>query len=222
MSSNPYLGIDILDELKTWSAKIIAQRSTEPSTSSHGSCTSLNRENDADNSGWRCLGTRKVWRADWTDYDARKIVRLNQQKQAAKAKRRRKQKINRNNTADNGMNHHPNDSRNRNSAGRLDGDFIAAGGHSFLPPDRVLLAAAKERFSRPPQCSSLGTPAAQRPIQFQRGEILNPSRTCVENQQPTHGRQSQRISPGCSSNSAASCEACHAQHSCFRRNRRTP
>lgn len=56
----------------------------------------LNNEQNVDDSGWRLLGMRRVWKADWSDYDARKSRRLNQQKHAEKARRKRKQNTARN------------------------------------------------------------------------------------------------------------------------------
>lgn len=81
------------------------------------------------------------------------------------------------------------------------------------------MAAAKEKFSKPPRQRTTAD-IAHRPIQFQRGEILNPNGVYNGHFQLASDRQLHLMFPGCSSNAAvSSCEACFAQHSCFRRNR---
>lgn len=49
----------------------------------------LAQSQNAEKSGWRKLGSKNVWRSDWTDYDARQQRRENQQKAKDKARRRR-------------------------------------------------------------------------------------------------------------------------------------
>lgn len=62
-----------------------------PINESHPSLESeLNNEIEPDDSGWRNLGGKQVWKASWAEYDARKRRRLDQQKQAEKARKRRK------------------------------------------------------------------------------------------------------------------------------------
>lgn len=176
-NSNPVLELDILNELKSLSANIAdacinvpsplpcdACPSSEPeinvippapsfdagpspspfspdaspssppsSSSSPSACPNLQNH-----SGWRILGRKKIWRADWTKRDARELL--------AKFVRRR---------------HHHNQHNNNNK------DNCNSFRSNFLPPDRVLLAAAKDHFSRPPT-------NFQPTIRFQRGETLNP------------------------------------------------
>lgn len=222
MCSNPMLAVDIIDELKSLSANINSFQSKHRS-SSPDSIGSLENELDSINniqeviqSGWRRLGTRNVWKADWTDYDRRKLNRVKQQKQADAARKRRNQANNNNKNVhpnnesrpsprNNDNNHHHN---NNHTSMNQEFNFMRGHGSSCsLPPDRILLAAAKERFSRQPEPSD--SPNTHRPILFQRGEILNPY--------PLQD-DFRRNQAGCSSNDViGSCNACHARHSCFRR-----
>ena len=39
-------------------------------------------------SGWRFIGSKKIWKSDWTDFDARQQTRRLQEKEAEKARRR--------------------------------------------------------------------------------------------------------------------------------------
>nr|XP_029724643.1 uncharacterized protein LOC115264756 [Aedes albopictus] len=102
--------IEIMDEVKTLStqfSKFNDANSKETLNSSLNQSTSLQSELNAgstthdksgyasntvteDKSGWRLLGSRNIWKADWTDYDKRQSNRLNQQKQADKARKRKK------------------------------------------------------------------------------------------------------------------------------------
>lgn len=246
MPQNPMFEVDILDELKSLSANInsieskIICRSPDSADSLENELNAINNLQSTsapleinniqpvDQSGWRLLGTRNVWRADWTNYDKRKLHRLKQQKQAENARKRKKQARNGNsnnthhrshtsrptNFQYNRYNHHVNTSYNNDGALNI---MRGHSGSSLLPPDRILLAAAKEKFSKPPRSSS-DAPITHRPIQFQSGEILNPYPTHEEFPRSTTSRQPNWMSPGCSANSATPCEACQAQHSCFRRN----
>lgn len=171
---------------------------------------------EVDDSGWRLLGTRKVWKADWSEYDARKLRRLNQQKLAEKAKKKKKQ-----------AQKNPGDSKNSNinANNRHMNNYNSNRTHStvfhnkcnnhnnnlnnLLPPDRELLAAAKYRFSRPPPNNQ--------PIQFQRGEILHPYPASDESPCNVPAHSSNWRAPG--NSSAAPCEACSCsrRHSSFLR-----
>lgn len=153
---------DIVDELKTLSSAVNSLGNKTAASQKVQSPPSLEVElsTQTTNSGWRKLGNRNVWKADWSEYDARELRRLHQQKAADKAKlrkkRRKQQYVESNNSRAypnrNQTHKRSNDKRNTNA----------------LPLDKELLAAAKERFSGPP-------PAPYRPtIRFQRGEVLNP------------------------------------------------
>lgn len=257
MQNNPMLELDILDELKALSANISSmQRDASPLTPPD--TPSLEVEiNNADNSGWRLLGTRKVWKADWSDYDDRQKRRLQQQKLKEAAKKKRDQRRmayrNNNNNRINNSNHNNNNNNNNhnNNFNRVFNNNHRCTNHSNnnfnqLPPDRELLAAAKDQFSRPP-------PPLQNhhPIQFQRGEILNPypasdappsvpchtvptwptpgtSSSTPNQQMPRPGLglasssssepvpSAKMHSPG-TTTSAAPCQACPCHHSCFAR-----
>ena len=109
MHSNPSLELEILDELKSLSANIIPTQSLSPSPLPSDSCPSLEVElQDQQVSGWRFLGTKKVWKADWSEYDARKLHRLKQQKRADKAKKQSKQHNSRLNAIINKSHNHRN------------------------------------------------------------------------------------------------------------------
>lgn len=197
-SMNPNLFVDIVDELKAWSANILSTKSIEPLTHEAYPSLEVEMEKSEDTSGWRLLGDKKIWKADWTSYDARKMHRERQQKLAEKAKQKRKRRnrlpqntqqparskyMNKSHprpTTVNGRNynepsynrcsiiHQRNTSRNcyNRSNTNAAGDIDFRTNTPLL--DRELLAAAKERFSRPP-------PTSYRPtIAFQRGEVLNP------------------------------------------------
>ena len=260
IQTNPF-EINIVDELKTLSSCIEELRSQSASVAAPpiaspvslpSLATELNLDN-ANNSGWRFLGSKKVWKADWTDYDERKRRRLVQLKNADAARRRRNRRqqaynnntnnnnrngnnynnrnnnnhlnnndnYNRNNNIynhrsnnnhqnrnNNNYNHNNNiynnrsnnnhQNRNNNNFNRNNNIYnnrninnsnnnnnsinnnnnqipnrylnlnrnLNNSYYNQLPPDRVLLAAAKDKFSRPP-------PNLQH-ISFQRGEILNP------------------------------------------------
>lgn len=125
---------------------------------------------------WRTLGARMIWRADWSEYDARKLRRMNQQKEAAKAKKQRQQRE-RNHFLNNISNTCSTNFRTQNLAHTSNTMHHSAmqrnqiRSHDYdnsnqLPTDRELLACAKERFSRPG--------VGYRPINFLRGETLNP------------------------------------------------
>ncbi|XP_055526888.1 putative uncharacterized protein DDB_G0286901 [Wyeomyia smithii] len=149
--------------------------------------------NDLPNSGWRFLGSRKVWKQDWKAYDTKLHRIMQQQKQADKNQNRslnfnrnlgnNHQSTNRNNYNFNtnsnrrytNHNRHVNNSfwnnnnsPNYNMANRQHNNVTNSynnqqhtnsnrfHANQLLPPDRVLLAAAKDRFSRP-QSNSIST-----------------------------------------------------------------
>lgn len=230
MSTNSILELDILDELKSLSANIVSTRSALPLPSSSAACPSLEVEfNDNDESGWRLLGTRKVWKRDWTEYDARKLRRSNQQKQAEKARRRRKQHKAKNNNVMhykenkiNALNYNLNATKsyqnNHTDRHNISGNYNYNPNNNrnlnlmgnrcnntALPSDRVLLAAAKNHFSGP---STNYRPT----IQFQRGETLNPYPVDYL------PRSTQHINPMTTECSPkVLCEACCSQNLTFRR-----
>lgn len=226
-------GVDIMDELKSLSANInsieskIICHSPDSVDSLVNELNEINNIQPVDQSGWRLLGTRNVWKADWTDYDKRQLNRLKQRKQAENARKRKKQaRFTNNNHTHHNRNHtsRRSDMQHNHSYHQINNNCNNDGalnimrsysGNSLLPPDRILLAAAKERFSKPPRWSSSDAPTTHRPIQFQSGEILNPYPTNDEFPRSTSGRQTNLRSPGYFLNSATLCEACHAQRSCF-------
>ena len=228
--STPVLELDILDELKTISSNINTmdarmQSYSLPSLDSLQSEIAAqniqtNSSDEAVKSGWRLLGNKKVWKADWTEYDERQLRRRKQQKQVEKARRRRQQNQ-RDHRIHAGMNY-CNIAQNRrmdygvNQSTINDGLRLLTNSrnrNNSLPPDRELLAAAKDQFSRLP-------PTNRPAIQFQRGEILYPyiSQPNVA-YQPATFQRSVIHQPAPSS---IPCEACTCQHSSFQRNGRTP
>lgn len=151
-------------------------------------------------SGWRSLGSKNVWRSDWTEYDTRQLRRAEQQKTKDKAIRRRR-KNKRQQQYSNVRNNPNNNTTTKNfnaNYGNRDTPRKAA---NDLPSDRVLLAAAKEKFSKPPRQRTTAD-IAHRPIQFQRGEILNPNGVYNGHSQLASDRQPHLMFPGCSSNAA--------------------
>ena len=113
----------------------------------------------------------------------------------------------RNNDNDNGTNNH-NSNNNGDHNYNFQNNNINNGNTNAnvsnsdfpLPPDRVLLAAAKHQFSRPP--------SDYRPnIQFERGETLIPH--------SVYNEPSRLIAPRLP---PASCMPCSSQHPCFQRN----
>lgn len=230
MNSNPMLGLDILDELKSLSANILTNKNTSaPPSIEYPSLEAELNNKIAEVSGWRLIGNRKVWKADWTQYDMRQSFHKRQQNMADKAKKRRKRRIrnankncNKNNINNNNVNinhhcrnnvpskiHHKVSKQQNNNHGNFAFNNNHERSHQ-LPPDRELLAAAKHHFSRPP--------TNYRPtMQFKRGEILNPY---PAREAP---RQSVAVPPPNwtteGSSTGGSCEACGAcRHSCFLRN----
>ena len=61
---------------------------------------------EINSAGWRFLGNKKVWKPDWSYYDAKQVARRLQQKQINKANRKRRQrkKIHNNNCNNNNLN----------------------------------------------------------------------------------------------------------------------
>ena len=241
-------GIEILDELRSLSTSVNTLESKITASSSLNSVDStdslqyelngINNTQTIDRSGWRFLGTKKVWKADWTDYDRRRLHRLRQQKQAEKARKRQTQaRRNHNNNrsnnnyynnnnfntrnygnnnninryyrnSGNGTNNHNNNNNrdynynfhNNNNSLNCNTNANVSNSNFLLPPDRVLLAAAKHQFSRPP--------SDYRPnIQFERGETLIPY--------SVYNEPSRSIAPGLPPASGMSCSS---QHPCFQRN----
>lgn len=203
------LGFDIIDELKSWSANLIASQNsvnsppsieTYPSLEAELNIVNNKKDNSMDNSGWRKLGSRNVWKSDWTEYDAKKSRRAAQQKLADKAKKRNKR--NKAKKAEKARdysqynqlkNNHTNLNNKHHNCSHK-----AVKNHSFLPPDRVLLATAKDRFSRPPA-------NYQPTMQFKRGEILNPYPASEAHQRSVAVPPPNWMTP--STSSAATCEA---------------
>lgn len=177
------LELDILSELKTISANMMPTTSADIETlnSSLNQSTSLHAELNAvthdksgyssntvkeDKSGWRLLGSKNIWKADWTDYDKRQSNRLNQQKQADKARKRKKR------TSHNNIRNAQNQKNRSVPASRNNDRHRNA---NLLPPDRILLAEAKQRFSKPPCCSARDAMHSRRPVQYQSGETRTPA-----------------------------------------------
>lgn len=198
--------------------------------------------------GWRTLGSKKVWRSDWTEYDSRKRLREQQQKARAKAIKRKKA-IKRQWNIKNNFNTNSNSNQdntneivptcsyynyNSSSSSNNTNRNSHQTGTSFLPPDKDLLAAAKVQFSRPPVEN-------QRGIRFQRGVTLNPYPVDHQLPQPNSTstqaeyRQARQFEDGETRNpyptnghgnaqwmapgsSTTSCEACTCRHSCFPKN----
>lgn len=193
------VGGDILNEVKSLATVVntleanigtarLIPKESPPNLLQELAETEAESESLQTSSGWRLLGSMKIWKADWTDYDARKRRRLNQQRlsEKAKAKKKRCQRRYAEQFKNDGKNdrnktnkfttpsphirvpHFIRTSNNKMTTQRSHFALRDDDNHSFnLPMDRELLAAAKERFSRPP-------PTLYRPIAFQRGEILNP------------------------------------------------
>ncbi|XP_055614780.1 GATA zinc finger domain-containing protein 15-like [Toxorhynchites rutilus septentrionalis] len=123
--------IEILEKLRTLSAVIIStgnnvEHMLPPPPES---CPSLADELRAEltppvnppfyppeNSGWRILDSTRRWKADWSEYDARQLRRIEQQEEVDKARKWRKQNRRYNNNNNNRYNGSPNNgSRNRNN-----------------------------------------------------------------------------------------------------------
>ncbi|XP_058826945.1 integrator complex subunit 1 homolog [Topomyia yanbarensis] len=168
----PPAGPSLMDELNA--------QSTKSGDSGHRSTAEATE-------GWRFLGSKKVWRSDWTEYDTRNQRRIQQQKMKDRAMTRRKANkkqlhrisrssyynynLNDNNNSNNNSNNNRNNNRNNNSSNNRNNNNNTQCGRptagNSLPRDKDLLAAARVQFSRPPFEN-------QRGIRFQRGETLNP------------------------------------------------
>lgn len=219
MSSNPNLFVDVVDELKTWSAQIINSKNTEYSPASLESYSSLEAElsnvlsskktdsskiTPKTNDGWRYLGTRKVWKADWSQYDAKLLRREEQEKNAEKARKRKKLNKNKLSTQSNrtrnsnaekrhsnknsiNINNNRNNSSNRNTFCRPEMQSSSSRGFNNQQCKRVTWGANAGRNSLSPDGKLLAagkelfsglSSASYRPsIQFHRGEVLNPLTT---------------------------------------------
>lgn len=267
-------------------------------------------------SGWRILGNKRVWKHDWTEYDEKMTRRIQQQKEAAQARRRAKNRRRRrtrnyNRSLNNGIHNHSNNnnntytnsqirryngngysnyrrnfnsnnynnrnfttipyrtnynnyearfmndnnninrnSRNYNNNNSNSYDNLNFNKHNYhtnnnynqLPPDRELLAAAKDRFSRPPPnhqpmhfqggerinpanntLPSLFAPTAPTHspymmTQFQKGETLNPYpvRASSIPAPSATAHSTNLMTPGTSS--APPCQTCTGRHLCFPQN----
>lgn len=126
----------------------------------------------ASTSGWRLIGSKKIWKRDWTEFDARQRTRRLQEKQAEKATRRRRQQQRRqniNSLRDN-IDGISNNTRNVNKINieTVETSRIQLARTTTLPLDKELLAAARLQFSGPPKD---GIPSF---INFQKGETINP------------------------------------------------
>ncbi|XP_053686425.1 GATA zinc finger domain-containing protein 14-like [Sabethes cyaneus] len=313
MQHYPTIGLEILDELKILSTNFAVAHKRNvhlPTPPAEGPSlyAELNagdeNENMVDNSGWRVLGNKKVWKASWLEYDQKESRRLEQERRAEQARsRRRRNRRNRNVAHNNNVNnnrrqnnynnnrrninnnnnhrgnsnnnnvnfrsnsYYSNNNRNTNRNNRRQNNYNSnrsninnnnnnhrgnsnnnnvnfrsnsyysnnnrntnrnnrnnnsnrnfnytrtQNQNTWLPPDRVLLAAAKDQFSRPP--------ANYHPsIQFQRGEILNPYPVNGNLQRSLPAHTSDLMAPG--HPPGGSCDACSCRHTCFRSTRRTP
>ncbi|XP_053698918.1 GATA zinc finger domain-containing protein 15-like [Sabethes cyaneus] len=266
MQHYPTRGLEILDESKILSTNFAVAHKRNvhlPTPPAEGPSlyAELNagdeNENMVDNSGWRVLGNKKVWKASWLEYDQKESRRLEQERRAEQARsRRRRNRRNRNvahnnnvnnncrqnnynnnrrNINNNNNNHRENSNNNNvnfrsnsyysnnnrntnrnnrnNNSNRNFNYTRTQNQNTWLPPDRVLLAAAKDQFSRPP--------ANYHPsIQFQRGEILNPYPVNGNLQRSLPAHTSDLMAPG--HPPGGSCDACSCRHTCFRSTRRTP
>ena len=88
---------ELLEEIKSLAANIPTKESTPASNNNEVSLAEELSQNpkvnkSIDNSGWRFLGSKRVWKSDWTDYDSRETRRKEQSKQMQKANKRRKQR----------------------------------------------------------------------------------------------------------------------------------
>lgn len=86
---------EILEEVKAISANLPS--GTEQTKAHHetladelASSSASGSPNLKDNSGWRTLGNKRLWKADWTDYDIRTARRKEQFKLRRKAKQRKR------------------------------------------------------------------------------------------------------------------------------------
>lgn len=174
---------ELINELKA----LKESNSLQPKTDNHPSLAEELRlslplpESDSEEhrtpnftSGWRLIGNKKVWKRDWTEYDARQRKRRMQEKQAEKAARKRMQQRKRqqensnpisisNNTYKHGINHFACNSKKTQ---------IAEMPKQPLPSDKDLLAAARVQFAGPPNSD-----ITSKFINFQKGETINPYRT---------------------------------------------
>lgn len=99
---------------------------------------------------WRMLGSKRIWKRDWSEYDAKMRSRRHQEKNEEKARRRRK--------------------RRRTLHNECNSKRIGS--------DKQLLANAKVQFSKPssntdPPIAALSVPKF---IDFKKGETINPYR----------------------------------------------
>ncbi|XP_058811226.1 bromodomain-containing protein DDB_G0270170-like [Topomyia yanbarensis] len=151
----PPAGPSLMDELNA--------QSTKSGDSGHRSTAEATE-------GWRFLGSKKVWRSDWTEYDTRNQRRIQQQKMKDRAMARRKANkkqlhrisrssyynynLNDNNNSNNNSNNNRNNNRNNNSSNNHNNNNNTQCGRptagNSLPRDKDLLAAARVQFSRPP------------------------------------------------------------------------
>lgn len=180
--------------------------------------------------GWRTLGSKRIWRANWTEYDERMLRLVQQQKARDKAIKRRKNNKNKWNRRTNSSNRNPHEGfsghhlfnnvnnnnmgsrsnyntnySNKNYSNNID---HRSSQQTALPLDRDLLAAARVAFSRPPPTENPNW------IRFQRGETINPYPVNHQASQPNPS-SSTTPPPG---NSQPPCEACAHRNSNFHPN----
>ena len=134
IASAPVIDVDsssraIFEEIKILTATIESLSTLNTNTDGPSIAVELDAVNSnsssssATPSGWRFIGTKKVWKPDWSNYDAKQRARRLQDKQIAKArKRRQRNKRNKNNGNCNINNnnrnthHHVNDHNNNASS----------------------------------------------------------------------------------------------------------
>nr|XP_029725167.1 uncharacterized protein LOC115265091 [Aedes albopictus] len=167
----------------------------------------LAQSQNAEKSGWRKLGSKNVWRSDWTDYDARQQRRENQQKAKDKARRRRKARRQRHSSSK--ISKDKRENTPSCSYFNYNNDSVRQPATTFLPPDKDLLAAAKVTFSKPPVKKQHG-------IRFQKGETLNPYP--VDDQFPQTSptpTSNWTFGPALRNSFSQHCTSCSCERSCF-------
>ena len=100
VANNGNVSVALMDELKSLSIAVSdlgAERHCITSAKRHSLSAELlevqfstSKAPIADYSGWRILGTKKIWKPDWREYDNKQITRAKQEKLAHKARQRKK------------------------------------------------------------------------------------------------------------------------------------
>lgn len=233
--SQPTLAAEIVKEIKTLSNGVNLLDINLPDVQASSSPLSSNKlcsnKSSQTVSGWRFLGSKKVWRSDWTEYDAKKLRREQQQKASDKATKRRRdvskkkrattKKDSRNQNKNKNMRIDRNDrnisSRHPDQANNKHVNIRSSFHYSKMPINH------NQSHQPPPQCVHFSRPPTRyRPtIQFHRGEMLNP---CVA--YPAYPASDVHMPPAAvASTSAAavrsapvaSCDSC-SRHWCFLKN----